>query len=78
MQTRLQSLTESIINIVFGLLINLSANVLIFPLFGWHISAAQNVTLGVIYTAISIARSYVLRRFFNRLHRPQSQRRTTP
>jgi hypothetical protein len=45
--------------------INITANTLIFPLFGWEISLRQNVTLGLFYTAISIARSYVLRRWFN-------------
>jgi hypothetical protein len=68
-QTRLQSLIEAWTNIAVGLGINLVANALIFPLFGWKISASQNITLGVIYTLISLARSYGLRRAFNRWHR---------
>ena len=64
-QTRLGSLIEAVFNVVVGFGINFTANLLIFPLFGWEISAAQNLTLGVIYTAISIARSYVIRRWFN-------------
>lgn len=64
-QSRLSSLAESIINVAIGFSINFMANALIFPLFGWHISASQNITLGVIYTGISIARSYCIRRWFN-------------
>lgn len=64
-QTRRGSFIESIINVVIGLAINLTANVFIFPILGWHISAAQNLQLGIIYTAISIARSYCIRRWFN-------------
>jgi hypothetical protein len=43
---------------------------LFFPLFGWHISASQNLALGLIYTVISVVRSYCVRRWFNAiLHR---------
>ncbi len=64
-QTRRGSLIESIINVVIGLGINLTANMLLFPIFGWDISVSQNLQLGTLYTAISIARSYCIRRWFN-------------
>jgi hypothetical protein len=45
------------------------ANALVFPLFDFHPSASQNISISLIYTAISIVRQYVLRRWFNaRLH----------
>lgn len=65
-QTRRGSLLESLANIAVGYSINYVANMLIFPLFGWNLSTRENLTLGVIYTAISLARSYTLRRIFNR------------
>lgn len=68
-QTRRQSLIEVVINIVVGFGINTALNFTVFPIFGWHISMKQNLALGVIYTIVSIARSYCLRRVFNRLHR---------
>ena len=68
-QTRRQSLIEAVINVVVGLGVSMALNFAIFPLFGWHISLQQNLSLGVIYTVVSIARSYCLRRVFNRLHR---------
>lgn len=64
-QTRRGSLLESFVNLLVGYSINFTANLLIFPLFGWHISARENLTLGVIYTGISLVRSYGLRRLFN-------------
>jgi hypothetical protein len=64
-QTRKGSITEAITNTCIGFAINYTANLLIFPLFGMHISLANNLLMGFIYTGISIARSYVLRRVFN-------------
>lgn len=64
-QTKLGSLFEACINVVIGFWINYFANLLIFPLFGLHISLTGNLLMGAIYTAISIARSYLIRRYFN-------------
>lgn len=68
-QTRTQSAIEAAMNILIGYGISMTANFLIFPLFGWNISLSQNLTLGVIYTGISFIRSYLLRRFYNWRHR---------
>jgi hypothetical protein len=69
-QTRLGSLIEAVINVIIGFCINFSANMLIFPLFGFHITPSANFAMGMIYTVISVARSYCVRRWFNaRLHR---------
>jgi hypothetical protein len=69
-QTRLGSLIEAFVNVLIGFTINYIANLLIFPLYGFHISLMDNLTMGFIYTGISIARSYVIRRWFNqRLHK---------
>lgn len=69
-QTRLGSFIEAIINVVIGFAINFTANMFIFPLFGFHIAPGANFMLGMIYTVISVVRSYAVRRWFNaRLHR---------
>ena len=68
MQTRKQSAIEAMMNIVVGYTINFIANMTLFPLFGWEISVQQNLLLGVLYTLISFARSYLLRRFYNWWH----------
>jgi hypothetical protein len=69
-QTRLGSFIEAIINVVIGFGINFTANMVIFPLFGFHITPGANFVLGMIYTVISVVRSYAVRRWFNaRLHK---------
>lgn len=64
-QSRKGSMAEALMNTAIGFSINYTANLLIFPLFGMHISLANNFLMGIIYTGISIGRSYVLRRVFN-------------
>ncbi len=68
-QTRLGSLIEACINVMIGFTINFIANMAILPLIGFHITAGQNLFIGVLYTIISVCRSYVIRRWSNaRLH----------
>ena len=64
-QSRRHSFIEAWVNIAIGFGINYFANLLIFPLFGFHISLIANLWMGVIYTAISLVRSYFIRRYFN-------------
>jgi hypothetical protein len=66
-QTKIGSLAEAWANIAVGFSINYCANLLIFPLFRLRISPGKNFLLGLIYTVISLVRSYVLRRWFNGL-----------
>lgn len=66
MQTRKGSFAEAWTNIAIGFSINYTANLLILPLFGFHsLTAGKNFVIGCIYTGISLARSYCLRRWFN-------------
>lgn len=67
MQLKKHSLFEATTNLIVGYIINFIANILIFPLFDWHITIAQNLWLGVIFTFISLARQYCLRRAFTHL-----------
>lgn len=65
MQTRKGSFFEAVINVLIGFWINFFANLVILPIIGFHISVGQNFFIGVLYTFISIARSYCIRRWFN-------------
>ncbi len=68
-QTRLGSFIEAWINVAIGFGINFGANLFILPLIGFQISVGQNLFIGVLYTIISVARSYCIRRWFNaRIH----------
>jgi hypothetical protein len=67
-QTRLGSFAESWANIGVGFTINFTANWLILPLFGFHsLTLEKNFIIGLLYTLISLTRSYCLRRWFNGL-----------
>ena len=67
-QTRTGSFVEAWANIAVGFTINFFANMLILPMFGFtSLTAGKNFALGVLYTGISLARSFVLRRWFNGL-----------
>lgn len=68
-QSRLGSLIEVCINIAIGFAINWVANLWILPLYGFHITGGQAFSMGLIFTVISVVRSYCIRRWFNaRLH----------
>lgn len=64
-QTRLGSLIEAVMNVLIGFWINFFANLVILPLIGFNISIGDNFYIGFLYTIISVARSYVVRRWFN-------------
>ncbi len=64
-QSRKYSFFESLINVAIGYGVALASQLLVFPLFGINIPLASNIAIGVIFTFISIGRSYCLRRLFN-------------
>lgn len=66
-QTKLGSFAEAWANIAVGFSINYVANLLVLPLFGLNVTPADAFGIGVIFTVISLVRSYVLRRWFNGL-----------
>lgn len=65
MQTKLDSLIESLTNVLVGFIVAVLSQVVIFPFFDINIPLSDNIIIGVYFTAISIVRSYVVRRFFN-------------
>lgn len=69
MQSRIMSAFESIINVLIGYLVSVAANILILPLFGYDVTIADSFAIGLAFTAVSLIRSYVLRRAFNWLER---------
>jgi hypothetical protein len=67
MQLKRHSLLESIVNVAVGYGVALLSQIIIFPVFGIHVSLRDNVLIGVFFTIISIVRSYLLRRLFTRI-----------
>lgn len=71
-QTKTQSAVESVASVAIGYGVSLVANATILPLFGIAISMSDNLSIGAIYTIISVARSYCVRRAFNHYHGAKS------
>ena len=69
-QSRLGSLIEAVVNVIIGFGINFMTNLYVLPWFGFNVTVSDALGIGVVFTVISIARSYVIRRWFNaHLHR---------
>ena len=66
-QSRLMSLVESLANVLVGYSVAVATQMLVFPLFGIAVSITENLLIGSIFTAVSIVRSYALRRGFEAL-----------
>lgn len=73
-QTRLMSLVESFANVAVGYGVAVATQVLVFPLFGLAVSLGQNLLIGVIFTVVSIIRSFALRRVFEAIRVSTSSR----
>lgn len=65
MQSRRMSLIEAATNVVVGYGVAVLAQIAVFPLFGIHASLPDNLLIGLVFTVVSLARSYALRRVFN-------------
>ena len=73
-QTRLGSFIEAWVNVFIGFGINWCANMAILPMFGFNVSPGQAFHIGIFFTVVSVARSYIVRRWFNaRLHAAAEQ-----
>ena len=67
MQSKADSILESICNIGSGFIISVCVGFVIYPLFGFDVQPVANMTIVFIFTLISFVRSYVWRRYFNKL-----------
>lgn len=61
------SAAEAVANTVVGYLVSLAATATVLPAFGLPVGAGQALGISAAFTAISLVRSYVLRRLFNGL-----------
>ena len=63
-QSRLMSLVEALANVAIGYAVAVLTQMLVVPLFGLMTTVPENLAIGAIFTLVSLARSYVLRRTF--------------
>lgn len=71
MQTKKMSIIESIVNVIIGYGVAVAAQVIVFPWFGIETCLSDNLKIGVIFTFVSLVRTYAVRRVFNKLHQPK-------
>ena len=71
-QSRLMSLAEATTNVVAGFALAVVTQLALFPMLGVVVSVADNVLIGAVFTAVSLARSYALRRLFEAVRRAQT------
>jgi hypothetical protein len=63
-QFRMMPLVEATANVLVGLIVDVATQIVVFPIFGLQASLGQNVLLALVFTGVSIVRSYALRRMF--------------
>ena len=65
MQSKKQSLIESLTSTTIGIIIGILLNLTILPIFGYPVSVSDSLWISIIFTIVSIIRSYIIRRWFN-------------
>ena len=65
MQTKKQSLIETLTSVFVGWLIGVILNLTILPLFDYNITVVDSLWVSLIFTVVSVIRGYVIRRWFN-------------
>jgi hypothetical protein len=64
-QSRLSSLTETCLSIAIGFIISMVITAFLLPAYGHPVSLGDNFQITAIYTVASVARGYLVRRWFN-------------
>lgn len=67
MQTKKQSIIESVTNTVTGFILSLFIQWFFYPMFGFKSNISINIVLTTIFTISSLLRGYLIRRIFNKL-----------
>lgn len=57
---------ESVSNVVFGYIVALTTAWIVFPWFGVETSMQDNAGITACFTTVTLIRSYLIRRFFNK------------
>ena len=65
MQSKKQSMIETLTSVFVGWLIGVILNLTILPLFDYNITVIDSLWVSLIFTVVSVIRSYAIRRTFN-------------
>lgn len=72
-QSRRMSLVEAVANVAIGYGIAVATQLVVFPWFGLPARVGDALAIGAIFTAVSIGRSFTLRRLFEAIRMPTSK-----
>jgi len=67
MQSIKNSLLETTVNIISGLVISFLIQLWIYPILGIKVSFNQNVIITAVFFIASFLRGFIIRRLFNRI-----------
>ena len=63
-QSRMMSLIEAVTNVIVGYVLAVVTQIIVFPWFGLEAELGEHMAIGLAFVAVSLARSYLLRRLF--------------
>ena len=66
-QSRAMSMIEAATNVIVGYALAIATQIVVFPWFGIKTGLAEHLSIGLTFVGVSLARGYLLRRFFERL-----------
>lgn len=66
MQSKIDSFRETLVQTLVGYLLSFVVQLVVFPLYGASFTLWQNMQIGLIFLIVSVARGYIIRRFYNR------------
>jgi hypothetical protein len=66
-QSRRMSLIEALSNVAIGYGVAVLTQIAVFPLFDLQVSLSDNMLIGALFTLVSVARSFAVRRMFERM-----------
>ena len=66
-QSKRESVIESLVGTLIGFCASFATQAAVYPLYGLSVSVNANLQITAIFTLVSIARSYAVRRCFNHM-----------
>ena len=66
MQTKKNSLIESITQTIIGLFTSIILQMILYQLMGIPVTFKQNIIITIVFFIVSIIRGFIVRRYFNK------------
>ena len=68
MQTKWQSIKETVTHVGLGYIVALATQFTVFPMYGINVTVFEQIQIGWIFTVVALVRVYLVRRFYNWKH----------